>query len=206
MISTSLFRSRFHSAQRQRDRQPRDYAVAGDLRTEDLIDLFETILYGIRVDPHEFRGLAAVHARIQYEGLQCLQKLLGLVVPLLAERFQKVHIILLQIAALHLDIDAVADQRQFVFREHPLIREDTLHKRPGLADQTEPVTCTFDAVDAGHMENTDGLVFLECIEEFEADRLFFILLLGSQLRSSEQQRVAFVLLADLDDVEQPRID
>ena len=80
------------------------------------------------------------------------------------------------------------------------------YKRPGFADQTESVSCALDAVDAGHMENADRLVFLERVEESQTNSLFLVFLLISQLRPLEQQRVAFVFLADLDDVQKALAD
>lgn len=73
----------FKPLERQRHREPRDDPVARDFHTEHLIDLLEPVLHRVRMDTHEFRSLAAVHACVQHESLERVEQLPALVLALL---------------------------------------------------------------------------------------------------------------------------
>ena len=96
----------------------------------------------------------------------------GFIVAVFAERSQEIRIILLEIAALHLNVHAVAYQRQFILSKYPLIREYIFYKGPSLIYYVKTVSGAFHCVHSRHMKYPGGLILFHLVEHPDTYGLF----------------------------------
>ena len=150
------------------------------------------------MNSHKLRGLTAVHACIQYKSLQSFKQLTGLIIPFLSERLKQIHKGFFQVSALNLNIDAACHHSQLILGENSFVREDIFHKRPGFSDKPEAVSCAFDAVNTGNMENTHRLVFLQGIKKLCANRLVKVFIFIAELFAFQDNGIAFIVLNNFD--------